>query len=193
MPVKVNIFETGGTYFITFTCLGWLPLIEKANAWGAVYKWFDFIVNQGHHIIGYVIMPNHIHILIAFKQTNQGINTIVGNGKRFMAYDIVNGLKANGENRLLDILEQSASANEKLRNKKHKVWIPSFDWKDCRSNAFIEQKLNYMHLNPCSGKWNLAATPEDYEHSSAKFYICGMQSIYPVTNYLSLADIDFSE
>lgn len=38
-------------------------------------------------IIGYVIMPNHIHVLIDFIKTHQTINTIIGNGKRFMAYD----------------------------------------------------------------------------------------------------------
>jgi hypothetical protein len=55
----------------------------------------------------------------------------------------------------------------------------------------MEQKLNYMHLNPCKGKWNLSNKPEEYEHSSAKFYICGIQGVYPVTNYKELADIDF--
>ena len=49
-----------------------------------------------------------------------------------------------------------------------------------------------MHLNPCKGKWNLSNTPEEYKHSSAKFYICGMQGVYTVTNYLELADIDFT-
>ena len=49
-----------------------------------------------------------------------------------------------------------------------------------------------MHLNPCKGKWNLSNTPEEYKHSSAKFYICGMQGDYPVTNYRQLADIDFT-
>ena len=36
-----------------------------------------------------VIMPNHLQALIAFRNTGQLINTIVRNGKRFMAYEIV--------------------------------------------------------------------------------------------------------
>jgi len=39
-------------------------------------------------------MPNHIHALISFKVTKQSINTIVGNGKHFMAYEIVKRLQA---------------------------------------------------------------------------------------------------
>jgi len=56
-----------------------------------------------------------------------------------------------------------------------------------------KQKLNYIHLNPCQWKWNLSNTPEDYEHSSAKFYICGEQGGYPVTNYLALDDVDITK
>ncbi len=26
---------------------------------------------------------------------------------------------------------------------------PSFDWKECRSDKFIDQKLEYIHANPC--------------------------------------------
>ena len=109
-----------------------------------------------------------------------------------MAYEIVKGLRDKDEKQLLGILSQSVSGKDRLKNKKHKVWRSSFDWKECRTNDFIIQKLDYIHLNPCSGKWNLSHIPEEYEHSSAKFYICGMEGIYPVTNYLALDDIDFT-
>ena len=35
----------------------------------------------------------------------------------------------------------------------------------------FEQKLNYIHMNPCSKKWSLAICPEEYIYSSAAFYI----------------------
>ena len=58
-----------------------------------VYKWFDFLKEKNHYLIGYVIMPNHIHALIAFQNNGTIINTIVSNGKRFMAYELVKRLK----------------------------------------------------------------------------------------------------
>ena len=36
-----------------------------------------------------VIMPNHLHALIAFCNTGKNINKIIGNCKRFLAYHIV--------------------------------------------------------------------------------------------------------
>jgi putative transposase len=36
--------------------------------------------------------------------------------------------------------------------------------------AFLLQKLNYIHNNPVADKWKLAKLPEEYLHSSASFY-----------------------
>lgn len=49
-------------------------------------------------------MPNHLHALISFIDTKQPFNTIVGNGKRFMAYEMIKRLEANNEVALLQQL-----------------------------------------------------------------------------------------
>jgi hypothetical protein len=38
----------------------------------------------------------------------------------------------------------------------------------------------------------LAELPEQYEHSSAKFYITGEQGAYPITSYVEQMDIDLT-
>ena len=50
-----------------------------------------------------------------------------------------------------------------------------------------------MHQNPCAGKYNLAATPQDYLHSSARYYLTGEHSLYAVTDYMQLEDIDLTK
>ena len=90
-----------------FTCYKWKHLINKINGYDIVYQQFDYLQTQGHFIVGYVIMPNHLHILTAFKNTGKAINKIVGDMKRFMAYEIVKRLKANNETALLEILAMS--------------------------------------------------------------------------------------
>jgi REP element-mobilizing transposase RayT len=193
MPVKQQITEPDGVYFITFTCHQWLPLIAQTNSYDLIYNWFDYLKSKGHYINGFVIMPNHVHALISFRNTGQSINIIVGNGKRFIAYKIIERLKEQNENKLLHHLQESVETKEREKNKKHEVWEDSFDWKECRTHHFMQQKLDYMHDNPCKGKWNLAPAPVDYVHSSAKFYITGEQSVYRVTSYLELDDIDLTK
>ncbi|HET9058203.1 MAG TPA: hypothetical protein VFN30_15265 [Chitinophagaceae bacterium] len=50
-----------------------------------------------------------------------------------------------------------------------------------------------MHNNPCRGKWNLAPSAIEYQHSSANFYLTGKQGIYEVLHYLHLEDIDLTK
>ena len=182
MPVRREIPYNEGLYFITFTCYKWLPLIENTNSYGIVYRWFDYLKTQNHHIVGYVIMPNHIHVMISFSKTEKSINKIIGDGKRFMAYDIIKRLEEKELIPILEKLEKAVSGTDKKRGKKHEVWEESFDWKFCETEKFANQKLVYMHNNPCAGKWKLVVDATKYEHSSARFYISGRHAAYEVKN-----------
>ncbi|HVT84410.1 MAG TPA: hypothetical protein VHD35_04365 [Chitinophagaceae bacterium] len=193
MAVKSPVVEKDGIYFITFTCCQWLPLFQLTGGHDTVYKWFDYLKSKGHYIVGYVIMPNHLHALIAFKHSDKTINTIISNGKRFMAYEIISRLQQQQATEILKQLSDAVSSSDKKRGKLHQVFEPSFDWKECRNNDFIKQKLNYMHDNPCKGVWNLAANAVDYPHSSAWYYQTGEQRGYEITSYTFLEDIDLTK
>lgn len=192
MPIKKEIPFNHGHFFITFTCHNWLQLIAITNSYDLIYNWFDVLKSHGHFITGYVIMPNHVHATIAFRKTTKSINKIIGDGKRFIGYEIIKRLKEKGQHNILQLLENAVNRSDKKRGKLHEVWEDSFDWKECNSDTFIMQKLDYMHMNPCIGKWMLAANPFEYEHSSARFYIAGEQVKYEVLNFGELADINLS-
>ena len=98
-----------------------MPLIDKVDGYNIVYKWFDYLKTQGHFINAFVIMPNHVHAIISFIETEQSINNIIGNGKRFMAYDIIKKLKENKESELLNLLSDAVETKRKANNKKHEV------------------------------------------------------------------------
>ena len=138
-------------------------------------------------------MPNHVHAIIAFKNTGKKINTVVGTGKRFIAYELVEGLKRNGLHDVLESLGHWVNSTDRSRNKKHEVFEPSFDWKECDDESLVEQKLNYIHENASRGEDRLVESPTDYEHSSARFYILGEQVAVPITTYLKLQDIDLTQ
>lgn len=190
MPVRKTIPEKDGVYFITFTCARWLPLFNLTNSYNIVYNWFNVLKKAGHYIIGYTIMPNHVHTIIAFHNTGKTINSIVGNGKRFMAYSLVMALESQHQIQILHQLKDWVNKTQKLDNKQHEIFEPSFDWKECRTEKFIVQKLNYIHNNPCVA--GLCTIPEEYEHSSARFYITGEQGTYTITSFMELRDIDLT-
>ena len=182
-----------GIYFITFTCFGWKPLIDHTNGYDLVYKWFDILQHNGNAVLGYVIMPNHVHLLLYYKNTAQSLNTIVGNGKRFIGYDLVKRLTEQNEVNVLRDMQLAVNAKDRQRNKKHQVWQGTFEVKQCRTEKFILQKLNYIHNNPCSGKWKLSDKPVDYKYSSASFY-SGDKNSYRIKDYLDvLAEVTYNE
>ena len=76
-----------------------MPLFELTNTYDAIYKWFDHLKTNGHYITGYVILPNHLHVLVGFKALTQSINTVVSNGKRFIAYET---LVPSGQNKIIN-------------------------------------------------------------------------------------------
>lgn len=182
MPVRKDIPYNEGMFFITFTSYKWLSLIEQTNSYDLVYGWFDYMKKQNHRIAGYVIMPNHVHVLIDFANSAKKINTVIGDGKRFMAYEIIKRLKKTDRKDVLVMLERAVTSKSKDKGKNHEVWEESFDWKYCETAEFAYQKLIYMHNNPCAGKWKLVEDITKYEHSSARFYISGKHAAYKVTD-----------
>ncbi len=98
-----------------------------------------------HHITGYVIIPNHVLATIEFKKKN--INKIIGDGKRFIGYDIVKCLKEINETALLNRLAVAINKSDKAKSKLYEIGEDSFDSKGCISDEFSRQKINCMYTN----------------------------------------------
>ncbi len=187
MPVRtIHEQKNESLYFITFTCYKWLHLFEKGHAYDLVYHWFDYLLSRNVMVTGFVIMPNHVHLLLYFNEMNSSITKVIGNGKRFLAYGIIKRLIDENNHDLLLILENGETESERRKGQLHKVFQTSFDAKLCFSARYIDQKINYIHKNPINGKWNLANDIYSYPHSSASFYEFG-ECIYG--NLMRVEDI----
>ena len=187
MPVRLQYDKQDHSiYFITITCFKWKRLFDLADAWDAVYKWFDALFERDTRVAGYVIMPNHVHTLLYFPQMPTSLNRVMSNAKRFMAYEIITGLEKKKYFQLLDELHGHVKKHEKKKGQLHKVFEESFDAKECRSREFIKQKLDYIHKNPVSKRWQLVTDYADYPHSSASFYEKGIKGY---SNLLHLAEV----
>ncbi len=172
-------------YFVTFTCYEWLPLFEESNAYETVYRWFSHI-KEDAKILGDVIMPNHVHLLIYVESEKRNLNQIISAGKRFLAYDLVQSLKRQHNQSLLQVLRNGVSPNERAKGKQHQVFRLSFDAKVCVSRVAIEKALDYTHANPVTKKWHLVNDMATYKHSSASFYLLGKSVPFPLTHYMDV-------
>ena len=156
-----------------------MHLFEMTKSYDQVYKWFEILKKDKHcDVVAFVIMPNHLHCILYFKDAGFKLNTIISNGKRFMAYAIIKRLEEKRENSLLEKLSNGLTERERRKGQLHKVFIDSFDAKAIFSDKFLLQKLEYIHHNPVIGKWKLAADFTEYVHSSASFYELGKRQLY---------------
>jgi len=178
MAGRQNFSDEHKLYYVTFTCYDWLPLIKLTDGYDIVYEWFRRIkAKYNIQVASYVIMPNHIHCILNFPEKGFSLNTIIKQGKIFMARKILDRLKASGQWDVLTQLSAGVATNRQERGQKYCVFNRSFDAKAILSRKFLEQKVNYIHLNPVRGNYNLVEDWRDYPHSSAGFYEFG-NSIY---------------
>jgi REP element-mobilizing transposase RayT len=141
---------------------------------------------NNQQVIGFVIMPNHLHVILYFPEPGYSLNKIIGNAKRFMAYEIIKRLEDMKRNDLLEFLFGAVTKREKKKAQRHKVFEESFDAKGINSEKFLLQKLNYIHRNPVSGNWKLVKDFTEYEHSSASFYETGKIKTYEPFDFRKL-------
>jgi hypothetical protein len=75
-----------------------------------------------HYIPGYVVMPNPFHFLVAFCKTDKNINKIIGNCKRFLAYEIIKRSKEANNVSILKQLSEAVEITDRKRGKIHEVF-----------------------------------------------------------------------
>jgi len=102
--------------------------------------------------------------------------------KRLLAYALVKLLKEKNSDLILQELNNDLNNTEKKEGKIHRIFETSFDWKEYRTEKFIEQKLNYMHWNPCKGVNRLVDLPEQYIHSSATKKLLQIKEAFELLN-----------
>lgn len=183
MPTHRIHVEKETFYFTTFTCHQWLPLLEKAEIHTYLPNWINQLSSRGLVTCGYVMMPNHLHLLVYVQKDCKGLNSVLGEGKRFMAYEIISRLKDKNEKSILVQLAEGVQENERSKGKKHQVFRLSFDAKTVAGDESINKVLDYMHHNPVNGKWRLVDDFTKYPYSSAGFYENGEKGLVNIVDF----------
>ena len=129
-------------YFITSTTEDRNPVF--ANEGNALVLW-NVINNQRKrerfHLLGFVIMPDHLHIIIIPR----------------------------GENRVSFIMQEIKKGSARLINRsngrKGKLWMNEYYDYIIRGESDLMEKMGYIHYNPV--KKGLVDNEEEYPFSSA--------------------------
>jgi putative transposase len=163
------------TYF-TATNLYWKPLLEKDYYKDIVVNSLRFFVEKNElTLYGFVIMPNHMHLLMEISKMCQR-KDLQHSLMSFTAHEFKKDLLIKDPVKL----EEYYVGNS---DREYQFWERNPLPVEIFSREVAEQKLNYIHQNPLHEKWNLVKRPEDYYYSSAKFYKTGIDDFGMLTHY----------
>jgi len=182
MPVHPN-FDPANLYFITTTAVQRVHLFQRDVIKRIIADSLNYMRVQGWiHLHVFVIMPNHVHIIVRFLGEHT-LSDVMREFKKHTAKQIIRQYQAEDNQRVLAFLEQMAAD---IQDQRYKVWEEGYDARDVFSSDFLRQKMEYSHNNPCQPHWQLAERPELYPWSSARYYLLGVPAIIAVDDVREL-------
>lgn len=153
-------------HFITFSCYCRRRLLDHDQPKRIVLGILsDELTKFNARSLGFVIMPDHVHALIWFPKTGQ-------------LSPFMQQWKGRSSSRIKKILAQSLPEYGSKFSARDPIWQARYYSFEIYATAKIEEKLNYVHLNPVRA--GLVTTLTQWPWSSARWYLEGRTVGIPI-------------
>ena len=169
--------DLGKIYFWTATIHKWYSLLKRDENKQMIADSLKHLSDKGFiTVYSFVIMPSHIHLISRLNKLN-GKESPKTSFLKFTGHTLLDQLTKEGKDSLYLV--------EKM-NKEHEIWQRDPLDVEIISLEVARQKLDYIHFNPISGKWNLAKDDISYYYSSARFYETGVDDFGFLNDIISV-------
>jgi len=158
MAMGRKVFDSEGhAHFVTFSCYRRRKILDDDRAKGIVVHFLaDELKKTDGSCVGFVIMPDHVHALLHFKESGVLI--------RF-----IQQWKRKSSNRLKKFLEEHLIAYAATIDLREPIWQARFYDFNIFSIDKAREKLEYVHNNPV--KKGLVANAWEWRHGSGRWYL----------------------
>ncbi|MGD9632605.1 MAG: transposase [Pirellulales bacterium] len=144
-------------HFVTFACDRRRRLLDLDQPKRIVLGVLDEEIKRfAAKCIGFVVMPDHVHALVWFSQI-ESLSDFMHEWKRHSSRLIREWYSS----RQFRYFEQAPFGN--------RFWLPKYFSFEIETRRKLEQKLDYMHLNPVRA--GLVKRAVDWPWSSARWYL----------------------
>jgi putative transposase len=151
-------------YFVTASICGWKSLFTEKEYAEIVLNSLSWLRQEKRMaLFAFVLMPTHLHKIVL--PVNRPIGELLQNFGSFTAHKILRKLREDSRKDLLEFFH----AQRHNRQEEHSIW-QDIQAKNIHSEKFLSQKMEYIHQNPVTEKWNLVQDRADYKYSSACYY-----------------------
>ncbi len=148
-------------HFITFSCYRRLPLLKTARVRDLFVRELRKVRDEmGFRLVGYVVMPEHVHLLISEPKRGTPSTAL-----HKLKLQVSRKMRRRGRR---GAAEQLRLPFEEGTEQTRAFWQARFYDFNVYSRGKMKEKLNYMHANPVIRK--LVKHPGEWEWSSWSFY-----------------------
>jgi len=172
MPWGLRRYQSSRcTHFITFSCYRRQPLLMKHSAAQMFEQALEEArVKYGFFVYGYVVMPEHVHLLVSEPEVGT-LATAIKAIKQSVARRQVNLGGGLSSSKQKDPHNQPKVVwGTQNKNSRHFWQTRYYDFNVCTPEKRVE-KLKYIHLNPVQR--GLVSRREDWPWSSYRHYTLG--------------------
>jgi putative transposase len=160
MPTGLKrCYGTGDLHFVTFSCYQRLPLLNNEATRNLFVQELDEIRNEMEfRLIGYVVMPNHVHLLMNEPPQSTPSRAL---------HKLKLGFSRKAR-KMARSLRTGPLPLPELTGKPRTFWQERFYDFNVYSTGKRKEKLDYMHANPVIR--GLVKHPKEWPWSSWSFY-----------------------
>jgi len=161
-------YGCGDLHFITFSCYRRHPFLGTRRARDRFVRILDEVRDRhGFRLIGYVVMPEHVHLLVS--EPGKGTPSKV---LQVLKQKVSRALRGRGRKRVAGQLTLAFAASP---TEERAFWQRRFYDFNVWSSKKVREKLEYMHANPVKRK--LVVHPKDWPWSSWSYYTRGEEGL----------------
>ena len=176
MSSKYKFHNPDGCYFVTFAVIGWVDVFTR-NAYKDILleSWKYCQQKKGLLIHAYVIMTNHVHMIIS-RNSKNALEDIMRDMKKFTSVKILEAIKTEPESRrewMLELFKEAGEANS--NNIVYQFWQQDNHPIECDTSEILKQKMDYVHENPVRA--GFVEKAEDWVYSSAADYYANRKGL----------------
>lgn len=168
MSEKYKFHDPRGIYFTTTTVVFWIDLFTRTEFKHLIVESLRYCQKEKGLIVhAWCLMPSHLHLIISSESND--LSSIMADFKKHTSKQVIKILGEINESRkewLLRAFSNAAKGLSKVKN--YKVWKEGNHPILLDSSKLIDEKLNYIHMNPIENE--IVDEPSNYWYSSARDY-----------------------
>jgi len=159
---RYKITQAEGVHFVTLTVLHWIPVFTRPQTVDIILDSLRFLMKDGLKVHAYVILENHLHLIVQSTQLDKEIARF----KSFTARQLLVYLE---QHHVTTILEQLAFYKKAHKtDRQYQFWQEGVHPELIQNEAMMLQKIDYIHNNPV--KRGYVDQAQHWRYSSARNY-----------------------